>query len=493
MFKWDVDLEAQGCTVSDVGHTAALLDDHRKEFTLEALSQDILGQGKVKGLEVDRMAEYPAWAVEAYAKQDINLVDLLLDKLEPLIREQDLGRVQQLEDDIIFPTCEMERNGAPLDLALLNQWCNESEQLTLRLLWEISDELGIKVEPTPAGLAKLFNHLDIYNPYLTDGGPKGDKPKKPSFKHEILQKFDHPIVQKACLIREHISLRNKFLTTYRTRVDPDGILRYALHQMRWDKGGTVSGRYSSSEMVKGDGVNIQQVAKPSKQKIREFIIRRLFVPLMGLWLSADAKQIEYRLFGHFSQAPKILAAYAENPETDFHRTVMLMVQRTKEINRDRTKDINFAKVYGAGLEKIAYMLGVSQDEARGFVAAYDTEFPEARALLMKASRIAKERGYVKTLLGRRAWFPRGEFLHAALNRVIQGSAADINKMKIIELHRERKHTGFKMRFTVHDEVDGDVPDQEAARRVAEILNRQSIELRVPILWDVKTGANWGAC
>jgi DNA polymerase-1 len=136
---------------------------------------------------------------------------------------------------------------------------------------------------------------------------------------------------------------------------------------------------------------------------------------------------------------------------------------------------------------------VPRAKANEFIAAYDTAFPDVLRMLSTASSTARDRGYVKTLLGRRSRFPDRQNLHKALNSVIQGSAADLMKMKLVELYRERRALGLTLRMTVHDEVCGDVPDLEAARMVGELLNRQSIPLRVPILWEGNTGANWKEC
>jgi DNA polymerase I-like protein with 3'-5' exonuclease and polymerase domains len=121
---------------------------------------------------------------------------------------------------------------------------------------------------------------------------------------------------------------------------------------------------------------------------------------------------------------------------------------------------------------------------------YNREIPEVQPLMDLASEIAGNRGHIRTLLGRRARFPEKKKIHKALNRRIQGSAADINKIKLVEIHEARKETGFLLRFTVHDEMDGDTPDRRCTIMVREILNRQSIKTPVPILWDVETGPNW---
>lgn len=511
-----VDFEGMGCQPGDVGHYAALLDDNRRRFGLDSIAQEYL-QDKKRELPkgwITQMAHTHAGEIEDYARHDVRLVLQLDDRMEPMMEAQDLLEVASLEDDVIFPTIEMERNGVRLDVEKLELWCNQSDFIVNRLREDIRREAGFPVDPASReSMSRLFRELGITNPFRT--AVKGEE----SFTDAILEKFDHPIIKKVQLFREYTSMRSKFLLNYRTKVDRHGILRYSLHQLACDEGGTVTGRYSSSGMTSNEGINAQQVTKPSKQKLnakrvaelqkvipylKSFVIRELFIPgLKGhQWASADAKQIEYRLFGHFSKAPKILAAYAKDPETDFHNLVMEMVQKTiAGINRDKTKDLNFAKIYGAGLKKIAIMLGFRSPtepessmagvkEVTPFVNAYDAEFPEARSLLQENSKLAESQGWVSTLLGRRARFHNGSFSHKALNRVIQGSAADIMKRKIVELHDARHETGFILRLTVHDEVDGDCPDQASLDMIKAILDKQSFDLRVPILWDVGMGPNW---
>lgn len=494
---WGADLEALGCTVGDVGHYAALLDDHRRRFNLEEIAQSYVGHGKVTGLDMSSMAEYHAGDVAEYAETDVRLVIEILDRMNPLLESEGLRQVCDLEDRLIFPVCEMERLGSPLDEELLRKWVIESEQEYLRLRWELNDMVGFQTDPNSREhLVFLLEKYGIPVVKYTDGG-------SPSTDDSVLRSIEHPVFQKVRKIRKLASLRSKYLLPYLEEIEREGVLRYALHQLRADDGGTVSGRFSSSAFRVYDGArwynvgaNIQQVMSVKRQTAEEdrFVVRELFVPESGLWYSADAMQIEYRLFAHYSRSDKIIDAYRRDPMTDFHETVRKMISAVSPgITRKRTKDVNFAKIYGAGLSKISAMLGLSIDDARQFVDVYDRTFPEASALLNKAMKTAESRGYVKTLLGRRTRFTDRRRLHKALNGVIQGSAADIMKIKLIELHESRRETGFKMRFTVHDEVDGDVPDQEAADKVTEILNRQSVPLRVPILWDAGTGRNWREC
>jgi DNA polymerase I-like protein with 3'-5' exonuclease and polymerase domains len=528
MREWGVDLDAQGNRLSDVGHHMAMLDDHRLKHSLESISQDILGRGKSgEDLDKTRMASYHAGQVAAYAENDVELVHDIRKFTEPLLKAEGLNKVWDLEDAIIPVVCEMEKNGAPLDLELLDRWVHEAEQEFLRILWEIWRETGIKFEPTTECWIKLFEKLDIP---ITEFTEKNN----PSFQDDVLKNIAHPIVQKARRSARLKSLSSKYLTNYKKRVGSDGILRYALHQLRAVKddvdeatAGTISGRFSSTEIMEEVGVNIQQVFKVAKQRtmfgIDEedssrddeiYIVRQLFRPQVGQWLSADAMQIEYRLFANLVRSPSILEAYKQDPKASFHRLIESQLKPYKsDLSYRQVKDLNFMRIYGGGLTKLALMMGFitkyefqelrkehgvriprdhpKLEEALKIDQIYKNEIPETAELLQKASGIAASRGYVKTILGRRARFPEQKGLHKALNRVIQGGAADVMKQKLVELYRERKETNFTMRFTVHDEVDGDAQTSETKQKVQEVLDSQSFpELTVPILWEVNTGKSW---
>ena len=500
MYAWGVDLEAQGCTLQDLGNHAALLDDNRRSTSLDSVSRDYLGFGKIQGIDTSCMTSYHAGDVNEYACRDVLLCVELDQKFKPMLRAEGLETVRQLEDDLVYVTCEMMRNGAPLDEEKLDRWIASSEKDYVAALWEVHRLTGltINVRSRP-DMLHLFEHLKIPPPTSSDPDEFG----KITFTRAKMRSVDHPVVALVNKARALASLRSKFLLKYKEELRKYGILRYSLHQMPMDdEGGARSGRYSSSSFGTTDpedGVNIQQVAgKKQLQSVGEdtemagYVVRELFLPGSGLWLSADAAQIEYRLFADYAKPPKVMEAYARDPRTDFHNIVMNDMIRPvfPTVTRERTKDTNFAKIYGAQLKKIALMLGISEAEARRFIKVYDRAFPEAEQLLQYASRLAETRGFVKTKLGRRRRFLPGAQTYAALNGVIQGSAADEMKTKALMLHRARRTTGLKMRFLVHDEVNGDVPDKAAAERVSVILNTPVLKTTVPLLWVVGTGRNW---
>lgn len=469
--KWGLDLEAIGCVPREVQHAAALLDDRRRTFSLDVLAQDRLGVGKL-ALPGGRICELPADAVAPYARRDARLTYDLDGNYEKDIQAEELGKVLQLENDLIYATLSMEREGAWLDVPKLERWILEVEAARVARIMEIYRLTGVRVNPNSADtMKKLFNYLQI------------DLPA--SFDEDHLEEYKDVVEIKLALeARQLASLLSKYLIKYRDAMAPGGRLRYQLHQLRADDGGTITGRYASSK------VNIQQVMKPDKQQIREWIIRELFIPPKGmLFLDADASQIEFRLMCHYANAERLIKAYKENPDTDFHQLVTDVVLKNC-MSRTLAKNVNFMKVYGGGAKKLALMTGKSFEEAEEMDNTYNRMFPEAKRLLNRATRTAETRGYVKTFIGRRRRYYPGDRFYSALNSVLQGTAADVLKYALLALYNERKTLGFNLRATVHDEVIGEVPDQAAAARVTELLNEQRLPFRVPLTWQVATGKNW---
>ena len=519
MREWGIDLEAQGCTFTDVSHQAALLDEYRKEFTLDSLCRDYLPTTRKlgQGLDKTRMASYHAGEVAAYAETDVQAVLELVDVFAPMLYDQRLERVRDLENGVIPVVVEMEKNAANINRPLLRQWVQQSRETLNEYLHELSKTLGFDMNPDKAtDWARLFDALGI--PVTTFTG-KG----APSFTDALLATIVHPLVQRARAAGKLASLRSKFLSAYDDVVGDDSKLRFALHQLRGDEFGTIRGRFSMSGGSRNEdrfGANLQQVFSVDKQREAFgidpnddshdddiYLIRRLFISETGDYLGADAQSIEYRLAAHFAASPKLLKAYKadwaklEDPSlqdgtwVDFHRVVQDIITPHKVVTRKVTKNLNFLKIYGGGRDKAAETLNMSRTETDLIIDTYDDLFPEFKELLKTTAKQARDKGFVTTLLGRRARFPKSELsrTHASLNYVIQGSAADIMKQKLIELHAERKYTGFLMRQTVHDEVDGDAQQPETSARVLEILMRQSFDVLVPIIWKVKTGKTWAEC
>lgn len=503
-----INLEGQGCRLHDVAHGAALLNEYRYGgFNLNDLGLEYAGRGKVDcPIPVKDLHKAHSSLAGPYAEGDAELAwDVYLAQ-KPKLEEEGLQQVQDLEDQLIWVNNHMERSGARLNRAKLERWCHETRQRFGDTILEIHRQTGLKINPNSGpDLTKLFKHLNLENSHTTAGGD-------PSYTKEIMEKYQHPMVKLVMQARQLDSLRSKYLDKYLKALGNSDILRFHLYQLRAgeDDYGTVSGRYSSAN------VNIQQVFKAEKQIETfgdEYLIRELFEPDEGFdCFAGDASQIEFRLFAHYSKSPKLIKAYKDNPDQDFHEMVAQMLGQ----KRSHAKHNNFGKVYGMGRPKLARRLGLAcvcgcpdnlfwdsgnhdagcpAIQANLIADEYDLEFPEARKLLKKASDLAGKRGYVVTLLGRRARFPDGKRLHAALNRVIQGSAAILFKMKILALYNNMAQLGIhKLRMPIHDEEVGDCyRDPGVQEKIVEFFQRQEYELSVPILWDVAFGPNWKEC
>jgi DNA polymerase I-like protein with 3'-5' exonuclease and polymerase domains len=527
-----VDFESQGCTVSDIQHTAALLDDHRRRFALDILATDYLGGIEVPRIDETNMQQYAAADVAPRAEYQAQLIAELHAVMYPLLQAQDLMRVQHLEDSVIYPVVEMEKNGALLDMELNEQYHNECITQHNRLLWEVSREVGFAFDTTPKSWRRVFEKYQLPVELLDE------ETGSETYADGVLSRINHPIVQKGRLASQYKSLDAKTFSAYPKNV-VDSVLYFELNQLRGEKGGTVSGRFSAGY--------IQQAPNHDNHFAvfgENLFPRRVFIAANGMrYFAADAAQIEYRIFASHANNPSVIAAYQKDPWLSFHK---FMWAKFKEYKPDmlysHQKNLNFMTIYGGGLIKTAVMMGfITEKEgeqikrdgtqfsdprlavAREIQDIYNKQMPEVGPLLRRASHSAMRqcndhcretmlkdtkrgnecrelhrkflhKGFVRTITGRRARFISDYGLHAAFNRIVQGTGADILKTKIVEVYNERKRLGLTLRMTVHDEITGDVPNDETAKEIAAILNHQSFpKLRVPILWETATGNTWADC
>jgi DNA polymerase-1 len=510
---WGLDLEEIDAKLHDPSFKAGLIDESRRKFNLNILSEELLGRGKKEppGNKSD-IFEMSASEVGPYAEDDAFLhreVDVLQQKV---IDEQGLTAVCELEDALIYSTCAMERKGALLDLPKLERWVREVELAHQVAILELHSTTGLKINPNSVkDLAKLFRFYNLPIPTREEELGGGE-----TFEEEYLSRVHHPCVRLVMAARKLHSLNTKYLKKYLKVLDSNNILRYTLHQLRGDEHGTVTGRYASAAPKEG-GCNIQQVMKVESQleeeAIAAWIVRELMIPDDGkVYVSADASQIEFRWFAHYSKSVKLIKEYNDDPTMDFHQLVANMLGQ----KRKDAKHNNFGKLYTMGVPKLARKLGLGCNcgcgpkdqwnrashtptcpilKAFAISKEYDQKFPEAQALSKEAMKVAKTRGYVKTVMGRRRRYPTGERLHSALNAIIQGTAADTLKIKLLESYNNRKFLGLTLRATVHDELDGDLENPEKKTQFKELLEAPDsrIPCRVPLLWDVEVGPNWRAC
>jgi DNA polymerase-1 len=515
-----IDLESLNVTVRDVAYHAALTNSKRQSYALADLA---IEHSKKRKLEL--LGNLPIHLrysedVHSYACMDALLLSDIEMSLGRRIESENLIKVRDLEDSLIFAVCSMERNGARIDHSKLEQWGAICTQRMTRIFWSLAQQTGFKVEPTKSkSVAKLCFKLGLTPPVLE--ARKGYDRGADSITNDWLQLQHHPLLQLVFEYRKLSDLKSDYLDKYLLCLDSNNIIRYNLNQLKSDGFGTVTGRFSSSGSKNKEDdkkINVQQVVKVDGDEVEDSIIsdmpiRELFVPEEGRrWLSADASQLQFRIFAHYSNDDRLIDEYVSNPKADFHTLVAEKILGGR-LKRSQAKHENFGNLFGMGVEKGARRLSVTVEEYKEIKAIYNKRFPAAKKLSYQAQELASHpnngpnrftgkigRGYVRTLSGRRRRYDVGENLNSAVNAVIQGTEADIVKIKLRELYNARKTYDINLYFTVHDEFDGGIPmesSEQTKNEINEMLNDHSsfekefgIKMKVPILWDIKVGDSW---
>lgn len=370
----------------------------------------------------------------------------------------------------------------------------------------MSKELGRQIEEVAGEIYRLAGHEFNINSPRQLGKILFEELKLPVIKKtktgystdaEVLDELamSHEIVAKVLEYRQLMKLKSTYTDGLAALINPEtGRLHTTFHQTV-----TATGRLSSSEP------NLQNI--PIRLEMGR-LIRKVFIPCRkeNLLLTADYSQIELRILAHVSGDPVLINAF-KNGEDIHTRTAAEVfgvppVEVTREM-RSRAKAVNFGIVYGLSDFGLARDIKVSRQEARRYIENYFARYAGVKAYIDRVIREAREKGYVTTLLNRRRYLPdlfspnrtvRSFGERTAMNTPIQGSAADIIKLAMVNIHRELAEHGFKakMILQVHDELIFDSPAEEIDR-LKELVKRcmeNALVLDVPLVVDIKVGPNW---
>ena len=501
----------------DVMLGAPILNENRFNYSLNTVSYDYLGEMKSEAalreaaqeFGVDPKAEMwklPSTFVGEYAEADARLTLELWQVFKAEISRQDLWQVYDLETSVLPLCIEMTWMGVRVDLDAAERLKQKFLKTVKVKLNEIKKETGIAVELwAAASIAKAFDALKI--PYGRT------KTGMPSFTKNFLAQHEHPLVQKLAEAREYDKIGNTFISSI-FRYASEGRIHGHINQLRSEGGGTVTGRLSMSNP------NLQQI--PARNPEISAAIRGLFLPEEDQkWASIDFDQQEPRLLVHFasltsgglSGSKDFVKAYVSDPSTDFHK----MVADLCEIPRSQAKTINLALMYGMGQTKLAESLDISTDAAKRLMKEYNEDVPFVKelsqAVQRKVSHLHKG-GFVRTLLGRKCrfdlWEPnafvsskalpreqaqieygdsiRRAYLFRALNRLLQGSAADMTKKAMARVYQE---LGYVPLIQIHDELAFSVDSEKEARKICEVMEG-AVQLEVPTPADISLGKTWGS-
>lgn len=500
--------------IVDTMIAAPLLDENRYTYSLNSLGYDYLGSTKsermlriaAKDWGIDPKADMwrlPAKYVGQYAEQDAALTLKLWDRLWAEIEKNELVHIFELETSLIPLLLEMRSRGVRVDLGKAEQTKLVLAKREKEIVNEIKRDTGIVVEPWVAtSVASVLEHYGI-SYTVTENS------KQPSITKAFLQACPHEVAGKILKLRELNKANTTFIDSI-LRYEHNGRIHCEFNQLRSDDGGTVTGRFSSSNP------NLQQI--PARDPEIKSMIRGLFVPEEGeKWGSFDYSSQEPRLLVHYcsllsdynpsSNVSQIVEAY-KTEDVDFHQ----MVADMAGISRKEAKTVNLGIMYGMGQGKLANTLDITKSEAKTLLDTYHSKVPFVKGLADMVSAKAARHGQVRTLLGRKCrfdmWEPnsfgynkalsheealkeygpgiRRAYTYKALNKLIQGSAADQTKKAMVDCYAE----GLIPLLTVHDELCFSISSEDQASRIKEIMET-CVDLRVPSKVDQELGENWG--
>jgi len=507
-------LRSMGFTINgrivDTMIAAALCDENQFRFDLNTCSKRYTGLSKdetalyaaAKEWGVDakgEMYKLPAMYVGQYAEKDASITLQLWQYLKREISNQDIESIFDLETELFPCLVDMRFLGVRVDIEAAHALKQELVQEEKLCLQKVKIETGIDTQIWAArSIAQVFEKLSL--PF-----DRTEKTQAPSFTKNFLQNHPHPIVQHIARAREINKAHTTFIDTI-LKHEHKGRIHAEINQLRSDNGGTVTGRFSYSNP------NLQQI--PARNKELGPRIRSLFIPEEKCkWGVFDYSQQEPRLVVHYASLQNlygvndVLDAYNEG-DADFHTIVADMAN----IPRSQAKTINLGLFYGMGKNKLQAELGVDKETSDGLFRQYHDRVPFVKQLMDNVMQRAQQRGQIRTLLGRlcrfHLWEPnmfgmhkalphdqallehgpgiRRAYTYKALNRLIQGSAADMTKKAMLELYKE----GIVPHIQVHDELDLSIESPEHADKVKEIMEH-AVNLEVPNKVDYESGPNWG--
>jgi DNA polymerase I len=491
-------VEVRGLTF-DTMIAAYLLESGQRSLGLKDLAwtrlkiemasyADLAGKGK-SALTLDRL---PIDRVAPYSCADADVTLRLKEDVEPELRESGLYSLfERVEMPLVPVLVAMERAGVALDTGHLQQLSTEIYGRIRDLETAICDLVGRKfnLSSTQQLASVLFTDLKLPPVRRTKTGYSTDA--------DVLEELrgTHPIVEMILEHRQMVKLKSTYADALPLLVNPHtGRLHTSFNQTV-----ATTGRLSSSDP------NLQNIPIRTEWGRR---VRKSFVAgdLSRVLLSADYSQIELRVLAHITGDPALVESFRKGE--DIHAATAAQVYGipiTDVTPNERriAKTVNFGVLYGMSDYGLARDSGLSRKESALFIESYFQRYGAVRDHFERVKREAAEKGYVSTLLGRRRYIPEIRSSHRglrqaaermAINMPIQGTAADIIKIAMINLHHRMSEKGFesKMILQVHDELLFECPREEVEALAPEVkrIMESAMALQVPVVVDAKVGSNW---
>jgi len=482
--------------IHDIQIAEPLIDEYGL-FSLDMLASKYLNKHKNtieiqnwcddRGLPGDprkHLWRMPYETVRGYGKEDAIQPIEIFQLQWAIMKEQNLLGVYEIERKLIRPLLAMRKAGVKLDIEYTSKAIKELRSSIKSLEHELYREYGEFNYSSTQQVAKVFDRLGLSYRII-------EKTGNPSITADDLETMDHPIAEKILEAKRYKrTLKAFFINSFgENRVGE--YIHTMFNQLKADEWGTITGRFSSTLP------NLQQI--PARHKYLGPLCRRAFIPEEGCWWGKiDWSQIEYRIIAHYAAGPgsdEVRERYRNDPNTDYHEFVMGLTG----LERKPAKNLNFGAAYFMGPNTCAKKFHWDVATAKELLTLYHEKVPFVRYTGEQVSNIAEGRGYIKTLTGRRSrvtpeMVARGKTF-VMFNHLIQGTAADIMKIAIVQAYEEGLFARLIFHLTVHDELGVSIPKTIdgvlAYKRLKEIMET-CVELKVPIIADAEIGDNWHA-
>ncbi|MBS3915113.1 MAG: DNA polymerase I [Bacteroidetes bacterium] len=474
----------------DMRHNMDVLSEAYLNYQPVSIEELIGKKGKNQG----SMADVPLEQIKEYAAEDADITYQLKQKMDAELQNRNVQKVfEDIEIPLVPVLCEMEKEGVKIDIDFLGKYSEDlsgqSEEIQKEIFKMAGGEFNIS---SPQQVGKiLFDHLKLIEK------PKKTKTGQYQTDEDTLTELaaEHEIVRRILDYRQIQKLIGTYVDALPQLVNPNtGRVHTSFNQAV-----AATGRLSSNNP------NLQNI--PIRTE-RGQEVRRAFVPRdnQHLLLSADYSQIELRIIAHVSKDEGMMEAFREN--LDIHtataaRVWSLPLNEVDKEMRRRAKTVNFGIIYGISAFGLSQRIGIPRGEAREIIDNYFAKFPGIKDYMDTTQEFARKHGYVETIMGRRRYIRdinsknatvRGFAERNAINAPIQGSAADMIKMAMIDIHHWLKNSDFqtKMILQVHDELLFDVPKNEVEKVKPEIIKlmANAMQLEVPVLVEAGVGASW---
>jgi DNA polymerase-1 len=474
----------------DTRHNMDVLSENYLGYTPISITTLIGAKGKSQGT----MRDVPVENVVDYAAEDADVTLQLANVFEPLLKEKNAAKLaEEIENPLIYVLADIEKEGVKIDIDTLNAYSLELQEEIIKAEQRVYEKAGIKFNlASPKQLGEvLFDHLKL--------DPKAKKTKTGQYQtgEDVLtllaSKSD--IVQDILDFRQMQKLKSTYVDALPLLVNPKtGRVHTSFNQAV-----AATGRLSSNNP------NLQNI--PIKtERGRE--VRKAFIARDEdhILLSADYSQIELRIIAEISKEENMLDAFSKG--IDIHTATAakvygISIEEVDSTQRRNAKAVNFGIIYGQSAFGLSQNLNIPRKEAAEIIEQYFTQYPGIKRYMSDTMNFARENGFVETIMGRRRYLRdinsanmtvRGYAERNAINAPIQGSAADLIKIAMINIHKDMvdQKLGSKMTMQVHDELVFDVLKTEVEQMKAIISHRMktAIKTTVPIEIEIGEGHNW---